>query len=133
MNEEMLSPFQMAINQLEVAAKYLPKDPEWLATLEFLKHCQRSMIVSIPIQMDDGTIRVFEGFRVHHCDARGPTKGGVRFSPSVNLEEVKALAFWMTMKTAVVNLPYGGAKGGVRVDPSKLSKRELERLTRRYT
>jgi glutamate dehydrogenase (NAD(P)+) len=131
--EEEISPFQMAIKQLEKAAEFLPKDPEWRKTIEYLKHCQRSMIVSIPINMDDGTMKVFEGFRVHHCDVRGPGKGGVRYSPHVSLEEVKALAFWMSIKTSVVNLPYGGAKGGIKVDPRELSRSELERLTRRYT
>ncbi|MBD3186435.1 hypothetical protein GF325_06380 [Candidatus Bathyarchaeota archaeon] len=131
--EDSRSPYKMAIKQLEKAAKYLPREREWLNAIEYLKHCQRSLIVSVPIKMDDGTVRVFKGYRVHHCDARGPTKGGVRFSKHVTLEEVKALAFWMTMKTAVVNLPYGGAKGGITVDPKHLSGNEVERLTRRYT
>ncbi|MFX0103724.1 MAG: Glu/Leu/Phe/Val dehydrogenase [Candidatus Hodarchaeota archaeon] len=132
-DENETSPFQMALKQLEKAAESLPKDPEWKKTIEYLKHCQRAMIVSLPINMDDGTMKVFEGFRVHHCDVRGPGKGGIRYNPNVTLEEVKALAFWMSIKTAVVNLPYGGAKGGIRVDPKELSRTELERLTRRYT
>lgn len=123
----------MAITQLDNAAKYLPQSKEWLNAIEYLKHCQRMLSVSLPIIMDDGTIRVFEGYRVQHCDVRGPVKGGVRYAPQVDLDEVKALAMWMTIKTAVVNLPYGGAKGGIAVDPSKLSKSELQRLTRRYT
>lgn len=131
--DDEISPFQMALKQLDKAAEYLPKDPSWRKTIEYLKHCQRSLIVSIPINMDDGTMKVFKGFRVHHCDVRGPGKGGVRYHPKVNLEEVKALAFWMSMKTSVVNLPYGGAKGGIKVDPRDLSRAELERLTRRYT
>jgi len=86
-----------------------------------------------PVEMDDGTFRVFRGYRVHHNNARGPVKGGVRFSPEVSLDEVKALAMWMTWKCAVVGIPFGGAKGGVIVDPSKLSQNELQNLTRRYT
>ncbi|MHA1681019.1 MAG: Glu/Leu/Phe/Val family dehydrogenase [Promethearchaeota archaeon] len=131
--DENISPFEIGIKQLEDAAQYLPKDQEWLNSIEYLKECQRQMIVSLPIKLDDGSVKVFKGYRVHHCDARGPTKGGVRFSPHVDLEEVKALSFWMSLKCAVVNLPYGGAKGGIRVDPKKLSLSELERLTRRYT
>lgn len=123
----------MALKQLEIASQYLPKDKDWLNAIEYLKNCQRCLIVSLPIVMDDGTMKVFDGYRVQHCDVRGPTKGGLRYSKDVNLDEVKALAFWMTMKTAVMNLPYGGSKGGITVDPSKLSKTELQRLTRRYT
>uniref|UniRef100_UPI000DCFC84E Glu/Leu/Phe/Val family dehydrogenase n=1 Tax=Acinetobacter sp. MB5 TaxID=2069438 RepID=UPI000DCFC84E len=100
--------------------------------LDFLRHPKRSLIVDIPVEMDDGSIQHFEGFRVQHSLARGPGKGGVRFHPNVDLNEVMALSAWMTIKCAALNLPFGGAKGGVRVDPSKLSKRELERLTRRY-
>ncbi len=133
MSDEKRSAWAMAITQLENAAKFLPKDKDWLNAIEYLKHCQRMLSVSLPIIMDDGTMRVFDGFRVQHCDVRGPTKGGVRFAPQVDLDEVKALAFWMTMKCSVVNLPYGGAKGGIALDPSKLSKNELQRLTRRYT
>lgn len=94
---------------------------------------ERELKVSIPIQMDDGQIAVFEGYRVQHSTSRGPAKGGIRYHPDVDMDEVKALAAWMTLKCAVVNIPYGGAKGAVKVDPLKLSKKELERLTRRYT
>jgi glutamate dehydrogenase (NAD(P)+) len=100
--------------------------------VERLRHPKRSLLVSLPVKMDDGSVRVFEGCRVQHNVDRGPAKGGVRFHPSVELDEVKALAFWMTMKCAVVNLPFGGAKGGVVCDPKSLSEGELERLTRRY-
>ncbi|MFP4496599.1 MAG: Glu/Leu/Phe/Val family dehydrogenase [Vulcanimicrobiota bacterium] len=89
--------------------------------------------VSVPIHMDDGSIQVFDGYRVRHNESRGPTKGGIRFHPQVDIDEVRALATLMTWKCAVVNIPYGGAKGGVRCDPTKLSKKELERITRRYT
>ncbi|MFX1326650.1 MAG: Glu/Leu/Phe/Val dehydrogenase [Promethearchaeota archaeon] len=100
---------------------------------EYLKRVERSLIVTIPIKMDDGTLKIYEGYRVHHSTVRGPGKGGIRFAPGVNLDEVKALATWMTWKCSLLKLPLGGAKGGVCVDPRKLSKAELERLTRRYT
>ncbi|UCC21359.1 MAG: Glu/Leu/Phe/Val dehydrogenase [Promethearchaeota archaeon] len=100
---------------------------------KYLKRVERALIVSIPVVMDDGTLEIYEGYRVHHSTVRGPGKGGIRYSPEVNLDEVKALAIWMTWKCSLLNLPLGGAKGGVCVDPRKLSKRELERLTRRYT
>ena len=100
---------------------------------EILKNPQREVKVYLPVEMDDGTVKVFEGWRVQHSNVLGPFKGGIRYHQSVCLNEVKALATWMTLKCAVVNLPYGGAKGGIKVDPSKLSQRELCRLTRRYT
>lgn len=100
---------------------------------EILKNPQREVKVYLPVEMDDGTVKVFEGWRVQHSNVLGPFKGGIRYHQSVCLSEVKALATWMTLKCAVVNLPYGGAKGGIKVDPSKLSQRELCRLTRRYT
>ena len=94
---------------------------------------ERELTVAVPVQMDDGHIEVFTGYRVQHSSSRGPCKGGIRFHPSVEIQEVKALAAWMTLKCAVVNIPYGGAKGGIAVDPSKLSQAELCRMTRRYT
>jgi glutamate dehydrogenase (NAD(P)+) len=100
--------------------------------LEVLRSPKRTLIVSVPIRMDDGTVRTFTGYRVHHNTSRGPSKGGIRYHPSVSLEEIKALAMWMTWKCAVVGIPYGGAKGGVVVNPKDLSARELEALTRRY-
>ncbi len=123
----------MALKQLEIASGLLPKNTDWKNALEYLHHCQRALTVSLPIVMDDGTLKIFEGYRIQHCDVRGPTKGGVRFTPDVNIDEVKALAFLMSLKCAVVNLPYGGAKGGIAVDPKNLSVAELSRLTRRYT
>ena len=99
---------------------------------EILSHCNRDLTVRFPVCMDYGSIRVFEGYRVQHNQARGPTKGGIRFSPEVTLDEVRALAMWMTWKTAVVRIPYGGAKGGVICDPHNMSLGELENLTRRY-
>jgi glutamate dehydrogenase (NAD(P)+) len=100
---------------------------------ETLRRPRRALIVDVPIEMDDGRIAHFEGYRVHHNLARGPGKGGVRYDAGVTLPEVMALAGWMTVKNAAVNLPFGGAKGGIRVDPKRLSRKELERLTRRYT
>jgi glutamate dehydrogenase (NAD(P)+) len=118
------------VAQVDRVAPYLGKLGRWAETL---KHPKRCLVVDIPIEMDDGTIRHFEGYRVQHNLTRGPGKGGVRYHPDVSLDEVMALAAWMTIKTAAINLPYGGAKGGVRVDPHALSTKELERLTRRYT
>ena len=98
----------------------------------FLLWPQRILEVHFPVVMDDGRVEMFEGYRVHHNTAKGPAKGGIRYHPDTNLDEVASLAFWMTWKCAVLNLPYGGAKGGVKVDVSKLSERELERLSRRF-
>jgi glutamate dehydrogenase (NAD(P)+) len=124
------STFRLAVAQFEEAADRLDLDPR---LRERLKLPQRTLIVSVPIRMDDGSVKVFEGYRVQHDTALGPSKGGIRFHPEVNLGEVAALAMWMTWKCALVGLPYGGAKGGVRVAPEKLTLPELERLTRRYT
>ncbi len=124
------NPWQQAMAQLDRAATKMKIDP---LVVERLRHCKRILTVSVPIKMDDGSFKVFEGYRVQHNIDRGPAKGGIRYHPQVSLDEVKALSFWMTMKCAVVNLPYGGAKGGIICDPSKMSLGELERLTRRYT
>ena len=121
--------FAEAIARLDHAAAHADIDDE---TLERLRHVKAILQVSIPVRMDDGSLRVFEGYRVRHDDTRGPTKGGIRYSPAVDLDEVKALAFWMTCKCAVVDLPYGGAKGGIAVDPRSLSHMELERLSRGF-
>lgn len=118
------------LQQIDRVAPYLGDLSRWVDTL---RHPKRALIVDIPLQMDDGSIRHFEGFRVQHNLSRGPGKGGVRYHPNVDLNEVMALSAWMTIKCAAVNLPYGGAKGGIRVDPFSLSEGELERLTRRYT
>ena len=125
-----VGPWGMFLEQLERVEPHLGPLAEWLDTL---RHPKRCLIVDVPVRMDDGRIRHFEGFRVQHNLSRGPGKGGVRFHPDVTLSEVMALSAWMTVKNAAVNLPYGGAKGGVRVDPAELSRPELERLTRRYT
>jgi glutamate dehydrogenase (NAD(P)+) len=126
---EERSAYAIAIRQLEAAAYYLNLDR---SLLEVLKHPRRELIVNFPVKMDDGSIRVFTGYRVHHNPARGPAKGGIRYHPEVTLDETRALAMWMTWKCAVVNIPYSGAKGGVVCDPKRLSIHELENLTRRY-
>ena len=117
------------LQQVDRVAPHLGGLQRWVETL---KRPKRSLIVDVPIELDDGTIAHFEGYRVQHNTSRGPGKGGIRFHQDVSLPEVMALAAWMSVKNAAVNLPYGGAKGGVRVDPRKLSRGELERLTRRY-
>ncbi len=127
--KENLNPFEIAQQQFDNAAEHL-KLESWLR--EVLRRPKRQLIVSIPTKMDDGSIRVFEGYRVQHNLARGPAKGGIRYHPSVTLDEVKALASWMTWKCATVNIPYGGGKGGVICDPKRMSLRELENMTRRY-
>jgi glutamate dehydrogenase (NAD(P)+) len=126
---EELNPFVIAQAQFETAAEHLKLDR---GMREVLKKPKRQLAVSIPVKMDNGEIRVFDGFRVQHSIARGPAKGGIRYHPDVTLDEVKALASWMTWKCATVNIPYGGGKGGVVVNPKELSQSELERLTRRY-
>jgi glutamate dehydrogenase (NAD(P)+) len=118
------------MERFDYAAKLIGLDP---GLYEYLKSPTRIHITSVPVTMDDGSIRVFEGYRVIHNEVLGPSKGGIRFAPDVNLDEVKALAAWMTWKCAVVGVPFGGAKGGICVDPSTMSAGELERLTRRYT
>lgn len=124
------NPFDNVITVVQAAAERLGYDR---SDYETLLHPERQLEVSIPVRMDDGKIQVFTGYRVQHSTTRGPAKGGIRFHPSVNMDEVKALSAWMTFKCAVVNIPYGGAKGGVIVDPKKLTKSELRHLTRRYT
>jgi glutamate dehydrogenase (NAD(P)+) len=126
---EELNPFKIAQQQFDIAADYLNLDE---SMRQVLKNTKRQLIVSIPVKMDGGETRVFEGYRVQHNIARGPAKGGIRFHPNVSLDEVKALASWMTWKCATVGIPYGGGKGGVICDPKSMSQAELERLTRRY-
>src|SRR5580698_254550 len=120
---------EMAREQLAVAAQLLDLDKGLHAVLS---QPMRQLIVHFPVVLDNGEVQVFEGYRVQHNASRGPTKGGIRYHPDVNLEETSALAMWMTWKCAVVNIPYGGAKGSVKVDTKQLTKRELEKLTRRY-
>jgi glutamate dehydrogenase (NAD(P)+) len=123
------SPYEVSVMQLEKAAKELKLKK---GLLEAFKKPQRELVVNFPVKMDNGDVRIFTGYRVQHNDARGPFKGGIRYHPAVDIDEVKALASWMTWKCAVVGVPFGGAKGGVTCDPAKLSKGELERLTRRF-
>lgn len=124
------NPFESMMSRFELAANILELDQE---TYNVLKCPARQVMVSLPITMDDGSVRVFEGIRVIHSTILGPSKGGIRYDPAVNLNEVKALAAWMTWKCAVVDIPYGGAKGGITCNPREMSKGEIERLTRSYT
>ncbi|HEY2392437.1 MAG TPA: Glu/Leu/Phe/Val dehydrogenase [Candidatus Angelobacter sp.] len=128
--EQELNPWEAQAARFDFAAQKLNLDD---GLWKILRYPQREIIVHIPVAMDNGTLEVFTGFRVQHSIARGPAKGGVRYSPDVTLDEVRALASWMTWKCAVVNIPFGGAKGGIIVDPKKLSLSELEKMTRRYT
>jgi len=121
--------FDDALSRLDRAAQYTQVEAE---TLQRLKHAQAILEVSIPVRMDDGSLRTFTGYRVRYNTARGPAKGGIRFHPDVDMDEVKALALWMALKCAVVGIPYGGAKGGVSVNPKELSRMELERLSRGF-
>jgi len=127
--KETLNPFEIAQKQFDTAADHL-KLESWLR--DVLRRPKRQLIVSLPTKMDDGSIKVFEGYRVQHNLARGPAKGGIRYHPNVTLDEVKALASWMTWKCATVNIPYGGGKGGVVCNPKSMSQHELEGMTRRY-
>src|SRR5436309_1532018 len=124
------NPLESMMQRFDRAAEILQLEP---GIYQYLKTPVKSVIVSVPIQMDDGSIQVFEGYRVIHNDILGPSKGGIRYAPDVNLDEVKALAAWMTWKCAVVDIPFGGAKGAVRCDVTKLTRVELEKITRRYT
>lgn len=128
--EKTYNPYDNVLRVVENAASILGYSEDQYSTL---KYPERELQVSMPVVMDDGSVKVFEGFRVQHSSVRGPAKGGVRFHPAVNHDEVKALAAWMTFKCAVVNIPYGGGKGGIICDPSKLSERELHSLTEKYT
>ncbi len=119
----------VALAQFERAVAHMDLDPDLVA---YLREPRRELIVHFPVYLDNGHMRMFTGYRVHHSTVRGPTKGGIRYHPDVNLDEVRALAMWMTWKNALMNLPYGGAKGGVAVDPRQLSRNELRRLTRRF-
>jgi glutamate dehydrogenase (NAD(P)+) len=130
MEKKAYNPYDQMLKALDFAAGKLGYSLNDYITL---RSPERELTVSVPVQMDDGSLKVFRGYRIQHSSLRGPCKGGIRFHPNVDLDEVKALAAWMTWKCAVVNIPYGGAKGAVQVDPSKLSVGELSRLTRRYT
>ncbi|MEM3386320.1 MAG: Glu/Leu/Phe/Val dehydrogenase [Nitrososphaerales archaeon] len=124
------NPFQNALKQLDIAAELLKMDPD---IYQMLKEPKRVVTVAVPVRMDSGEVITYLGYRIQHNDARGPYKGGIRYHPDVSLDEVKALAFWMTWKCGVVDIPFGGAKGGVICNPKEMSRSEKERLTRRYT
>ncbi|WP_022800207.1 Glu/Leu/Phe/Val family dehydrogenase [Deinococcus ficus] len=125
-----IGPYEIFLEQVERVTPYLGHLTKWVETL---KRPKRILVVDIPVHLDDGTVAHFEGYRVQHNTSRGPAKGGVRFHQDVTLSEVMALSAWMTIKNAAVNLPYGGGKGGIRIDPRNYSQSELERITRRYT
>src|SRR5215471_6954014 len=127
---DIVNPYDMAIAQFDEAADRLGLSQAMRA---ILRKPKRELIVNFPVRMDDGDVEMFTGYRVQHNINRGPAKGGIRFSPEVSLDEVRALAMWMTWKCAVVGIPYGGAKGGVLCDPKRMTSGELERMTRRYT
>jgi glutamate dehydrogenase/leucine dehydrogenase len=127
--KESLNPFVVAQEQIDRAGRKLSLDP---GLLEVLKHPRRELTVNFPVKMDDGSVKVFTGYRVQYNDARGPFKGGIRYHWNVSIDEVRALACWMTWKCAVMDIPYGGAKGGIICNPKEMSKPELERMTRRY-
>lgn len=127
---EKINPFEMAKRQVDIASKYLNLDPGFI---EKLKSTKRELIVHFPVKMDNGEVKIFTGYRVQHNVSRGPAKGGIRYHPDVDLDEVRALAMWMTWKSAVVNIPFGGAKGGVQCNPKEMSLNEIEHLTRRFT
>jgi glutamate dehydrogenase (NAD(P)+) len=128
--EDRISSLDVAMKQVQIAAEKLGLDPGFC---EKITKTKRELIVHFPVKMDDGSIKVFTGYRVQHNMTRGPGKGGIRYHPDVDLDEVRALAMWMTWKAAVVNIPFGGAKGGVQCDPKSMSLRELENMTRRFT
>ena len=124
------NPFESMMSRFDHAARLLNLNPD---LYKVLRVPNREFTVYIPVFMDDGRVEVFTGYRVQHNFARGPAKGGIRYAPDVTLDEVRALAAWMTWKCAVVNIPFGGAKGGIICDPAQMSQSELERMTRRYT
>ena len=127
---EELNPYRISQIQFDMAAEFLKLDP---GLRQILRTPRRVLEVAVPVKLDNGQVKVFSGYRVQHNIARGPSKGGIRFHPNLTLDEVKALAAWMTWKTATVNIPYGGGKGGIICDPKRMSRSELERMTRRFT
>jgi glutamate dehydrogenase (NAD(P)+) len=127
--EKKINSLDVAVKQVDIAAKHLNLNP---GLVEKVKQTKRELTVHFPVKMDDGRIEIFTGFRIQHNTTRGPAKGGIRYHPDVDLDEVRALSMWMTWKTAVVNIPFGGAKGGVQCDPGAMSRQELENMTRRY-
>ena len=130
MSTKTINPFEMVVSQIDAVCDRLNIEDVYRLRLE---RCERELTVNFPVKMDDGTAKLFTGFRIQHNDTRGPAKGGIRYHPDVTLDETRALAAWMTLKAAVANIPYGGAKGAVICNPKLMSQTELERLTRRYT
>jgi glutamate dehydrogenase (NAD(P)+) len=130
MSTKTVNPFEMVVSQIDAVCDRLNVEDAYRLRLE---RCERELTVNFPVKMDDGTVKLFTGFRIQHNDTRGPAKGGIRYHPDVTLDETRALAAWMTLKAAVANIPYGGAKGAVICNPKLMSQTELERLTRRYT
>jgi len=130
MSTKTINPFEMVVSQIDAVCDRLNIEDVYRLRLE---RCERELTVNFPVKMDDGTVKLFTGFRIQHNDTRGPAKGGIRYHPDVTLDETRALAAWMTLKAAVANIPYGGAKGAVICNPKLMSQTELERLTRRYT
>lgn len=128
--DEHISSLDVARKQVDIAVEQMDIDP---GIVEKIKHTKREVTVHFPVQLDDGSLRMVTGYRVQHNDTRGPFKGGLRYHPDVDLDEVRALAMWMTWKAAVVNIPFGGAKGGIQCNPKEMSEREIERMTRRFT
>ena len=124
------SPYDVAQKQVDIVGQYLELED---GLLEKLEQTKRDLIVHFPVRMDDGSMNIYTGYRVVHNDIRGPAKGVIRYHPDVNLDEVRALAMWMTWKAAVVNIPFGGAKGGVTCNPKEMSQKEIENMTRRFT
>jgi len=129
MSTKTINPFEMAVSQIDAVCDRLNVEDVYRLRLE---KCERELTVNFPVKMDNGTVKLFTGFRIQHNDTRGPAKGGIRYHPDVTLDETRALAAWMTLKAAVANIPYGGAKGAVICNPKLMSQAELERLTRRY-
>jgi glutamate dehydrogenase (NAD(P)+) len=127
---EKMNSFEMARRQVDIAGKYLDVDE---GILEMLKQTKRELVVHFPVKMDNGNLKIFTGYRILHNSAMGPGKGGMRYHPDVDIDEVRALSMWMTWKTGVVNIPFGGAKGGVECNPKEMSRKEIENLTRRFT
>jgi glutamate dehydrogenase (NAD(P)+) len=127
--ENKINSLDVAMKQVDIAAKYLNLNP---GLIEKVRQTKRELTVHFPVKMDDGSLEIFTGYRIQHNTTRGPAKGGIRYHPDVDLDEVRALSMWMTWKTAVVNIPFGGAKGGVQCDPGKMSLQEVEKMTRRY-
>src|SRR5207302_10891805 len=127
---EDLNPYHMAGQQFDRATAYMPELKRGL--IDYLKRPGRTVIVEFPVELEDGSVRTFTGYRVLHNRVRGPGKGGIRYHPAVTLDEVRALASWMTWKCAVIDVPFGGAKGGVACDPKELSERDLRKITRRF-